>query len=837
MDLTKLPIKTTQRSATINPMDIFKSLTLRGTVQNVWGPQAEGLAAWHEKYRGERDVVIRMNTGGGKTLVGLLIAQSLVNETKGKVLYICPTNQLVEQVATKASECSIQVAQYRASQWIARSVYDASVGPCITNYAALFNGKSIFRKHDVRAVVFDDAHVAGNFVRSQFTLRIGTDHPAFKDIANLFRPYFARNSRVQEFEDALSGNWLALLFVPTFEVHDKSDQLRQILLPHAATGELTFPWEYLKDKLGRCAILISGSGIEITPPVVPVHNLPSFHDSVRRVYLTATMPSQVEFIRTFGMAKAVRIVPGGKSGEAQRQFLFLNGSTDEDRKTQALALVDKLKACIIAPSEAAASEWCPPAKQFDKSAGHAQIASFSHSTGTEKLVLAARYDGIDLPGDACRVLILAGLPYGTSLIDRFTDETLRIERLRSAHVATRVTQAIGRIFRSNTDHGAVLVTSVELERWLSDPQNQRYMPELLQRQIQLGLELRRMVDERHATFEELLDAVLKGRADWDRLYSEKVEAFATQDKKSEEDWFVELATREREAFEKLWDGNHTSAATLYASIADEAAVHDKRLGAWYRHWQGLAEKLGKKNDAAAYAYVRAANIRVELGRPLIKAGQIIPDEALKPGPQALRIEKLLAKKAAVIKRLKEVKATLQYGPNTNAFEQALCDMGKLLGLESSRPEKESGTGPDVLWRSPEDKAGAAFEAKTNKKPTSQYQKKEDIAQFHDHVQWLEKTYPGYAFYKAIVGRKLRVSADANPPSDLRVIVLEQFEGLADRFGKLLEFIESMENPGDTAICIERGLRLFGLTWPNCVESLESSLAVDLKHSEADGSDL
>src|SRR5437667_12166710 len=106
MDLSKLPIKPIKRSAVTNPREIFRSLTLRGTIQNIWEPQAEALAVW-DKNRTASDTVIQMNTGGGKTLVGLLVAQSLVNETKGKVLYVCPTNQLVEQVESKAEECNL----------------------------------------------------------------------------------------------------------------------------------------------------------------------------------------------------------------------------------------------------------------------------------------------------------------------------------------------------------------------------------------------------------------------------------------------------------------------------------------------------------------------------------------------------------------------------------------------------------------------------------------------------------------------------------------------------------------------------------------------------------
>ena len=41
---------------------------------------------------------------------------------------------------------------------------------CLTNYASVFNGKSIFRNEDIDALVFDDAHVA----REQHP---GTVHP------------------------------------------------------------------------------------------------------------------------------------------------------------------------------------------------------------------------------------------------------------------------------------------------------------------------------------------------------------------------------------------------------------------------------------------------------------------------------------------------------------------------------------------------------------------------------------------------------------------------------------------------------------------------------------
>ncbi len=87
--LKGLKITPKKRSKETNPLKIFETLTLRGTVENIWDPQSEALRSWHAA-RDKQDIVIEMNTGGGKTLIGVLMAQSLVNETAGQVLYVCP---------------------------------------------------------------------------------------------------------------------------------------------------------------------------------------------------------------------------------------------------------------------------------------------------------------------------------------------------------------------------------------------------------------------------------------------------------------------------------------------------------------------------------------------------------------------------------------------------------------------------------------------------------------------------------------------------------------------------------------------------------------------------
>src|ERR1041384_629846 len=73
-----------------------------------------------------------------------------------------------------AEECGLEVATYYEGIWANELVFTGSYGPCLTNYAAIFNGKSIFRRKQVAALILDDAHVAGPSIRQAFTLRLGS---------------------------------------------------------------------------------------------------------------------------------------------------------------------------------------------------------------------------------------------------------------------------------------------------------------------------------------------------------------------------------------------------------------------------------------------------------------------------------------------------------------------------------------------------------------------------------------------------------------------------------------------------------------------------------------
>src|SRR5437868_2114191 len=69
--------------------------------------QGDVLAKWHVSPKG-RDAVVKMNTGGGKTTIGLLILKSCLNEGVGPAVYVAPDHYLCSQVEQEASDLGLK---------------------------------------------------------------------------------------------------------------------------------------------------------------------------------------------------------------------------------------------------------------------------------------------------------------------------------------------------------------------------------------------------------------------------------------------------------------------------------------------------------------------------------------------------------------------------------------------------------------------------------------------------------------------------------------------------------------------------------------------------------
>jgi len=172
----------------IHPRELFSALPskIEGKFQYPRDVQAQVWEKWFQR-KNERDLVIKMNTGSGKTIVGLLILKSSLNEKKYPAVYIVPDNFLVAQVESEAKDLGIETTTDPNS-----TRFLSGKAILIANIHKLINGKSVFGvgdegiKINIGTLLIDDAHACLETIEEQFTINI-TAGECYDDLFELLK--------------------------------------------------------------------------------------------------------------------------------------------------------------------------------------------------------------------------------------------------------------------------------------------------------------------------------------------------------------------------------------------------------------------------------------------------------------------------------------------------------------------------------------------------------------------------------------------------------------------------------------------------------------------------
>ena len=92
----KFRIKKTEEITFSTPQEMYDDYKNR-RIDGIHDYQSKMIDSYINDAINKKDVSLELPTGTGKTLVGLLIAEFRRRKYKEKVLYLCPTNQLVHQ--------------------------------------------------------------------------------------------------------------------------------------------------------------------------------------------------------------------------------------------------------------------------------------------------------------------------------------------------------------------------------------------------------------------------------------------------------------------------------------------------------------------------------------------------------------------------------------------------------------------------------------------------------------------------------------------------------------------------------------------------------------------
>lgn len=736
----------------INPRDIFNSLPKPPGINDLYASQAEVLDAWFLR-RADSDIVIKLHTGGGKTLVAMLMAQSVMNELGEPVIYLAPTNQLVDQVIAKSNEYGIPTVRYVSGQPFASDFYDGKA-VMVGAYETLFNGRSRFGVRNsgqdvikVGTIILDDAHVALSSVRKQFSLTIDANgHPdIYSDLAGRFRTAFAEVGRTGTFADVTNGKDYGVIEVPSWAWQKKLPEVTTYLA--GVVDEIdVYVWPFLRDNLAFCHCLFSRRSITITPIFPPVDLLPTFEDCLRRIYMSATIADDSEIVRAFGAsadAVAKPITSTSLAGVGERMILIpelmkLGGTaiTPMLKEIAAMLAEEHQGAVILSPSGPAAEKWTDiatyPSTTKDVTA---QIGKMQVGASFGPIVLANRYDGIDLAGNACRFLVLDNLPQGTSDYDLYRMNVVADSAVSSL-LAQRIEQGIGRGTRGGGDYCAVVLVGSKLVGWIGRKSNLAFLTASTRAQLAMGQEMSASV----TTAEEVGDTIMKClKRDPDWVYYHAQELADAAHAAPVNGVAMKIAGAERKAFKLQRLGQYERAIDLLEKLIVDPDLKAEAQGrAWLSATAArIAYQIGE-DERGQKLQTHAFSVSNNHTPPKVRPSYIVRPI---PGKQSATIvERLLeyGLRGALVADFNEAVAELVPTASAASYEEALANLGRFLGFKAERPEQTYKKGPDVLWRT-DAHFDFVIEAKSKKEDNPLY--KNDHAQLLEAEAWFKSVYP------------------------------------------------------------------------------------------------
>jgi hypothetical protein len=425
-------------------------------------PQARALEGYVRT--GASDLAIELPTGYGKTLVALLIADLALEQGK-TVGYLTGTNQLADQVRAQAADLpGLTTVKFSSKNYPAADLaaYHDATAVGVMNYWTYFNTSPKMEPADV--LIFDDAHLAEQALAGMFAIRVprATQQPLYERLCDLVLAHTDLYPSIELMREGGAGPSIPpeLLAFPHWAALAES---AADVLTNDLPEETRYVWPIVRPRLRACGVLIGPSAIEIRPYHPPTQTLPGYRHSSERLYLSATLGTMDDLQRRLGVGPVVSVLDEPVTEDAVGQRTFILNPTPSG------ALSDPLMNFVVQQSDAAGrAAWlCSSHAEADEVEGLLRIRGLvpyrlrggGDDGALERwalddrghLVTAGRFDGLDLAGDLCRLVILPSVPAASTEFERFVMAYLGDATFMRHRVGQRVTQALGRANRRDND--------------------------------------------------------------------------------------------------------------------------------------------------------------------------------------------------------------------------------------------------------------------------------------------------------------------------------------------------------------------------------------------------
>jgi len=774
-----------QLAKRINPIEIYDTLDRRSETSALRPAQKTILEKWYNEYKDDKDLIIKLHTGEGKTLIGLLILQSKINAQNGSCLYICPTKQLVEQVCAEADKFGFAYCTIPDRGDIPAE-FESCEKILITNAHKVFNGLSKFgvgnHSQKVGTIVLDDAHACIDIIKSAFTITIEKkdDNELYSQLLSLFESDLSEQGE-GSFLDIKNGN-SEFMLVPYWSWAEKQSPVIQLLGKNTNANQIRFSWQLIKDDLLNCGCYISERKIEITPYYPNVAVFSSFSKATNRVLMSATTHDDSFFIKGLGFdinAITAPLHDPSKIWSGEKMLLLPSLMHKECDRDLVITNISNLKhshygIIAIVPSKYKAEQYTSQGTILANSGNfNEEILRLRRGDCGKILVIANRYDGIDLPDNSCRILIIDSLPYFENLSDKYEEECCPDSDIFNTKRAQKIEQGLGRAVRGEKDYCVVLIIGSDIVKFIRSKATNRYFSKQTLKQIEISLEIAKMTNNAVTPDTSPLEPVfstmnqcLKRDDGWKEYYISEMDKIVCEDSSSK---LYDRLVAEKNIETFVIQGDVQKAAEYLQKYMDQYCTNDDFERGWYlqqlARYTYFFDKI-KSNELQQAAF--KANHR--LLKP--QTGITYKKISFISGTRIERIKKYIGKYTSSEElrlEIDDILEKLSFGIDAKKFESALQKIGEFLGYESQRPDKDIRKGFDNLWCGVNNHY-ELFECKSEVLDTRDAISKHEVGQMNNHIAWFEGEYGKNAnahYYLIIVTKE--VSKDGNFSTPVRVI--------------------------------------------------------------------
>ncbi|MBI5007871.1 MAG: hypothetical protein HZB95_12210 [Nitrosomonadales bacterium] len=734
------------------------------------------LSSWYER-RNEQDLTIKLNTGAGKTLIGLLALQSSLEESISPAVYLLPDKVLQSQVMSEAAEIGITVTDDPNDL---KFLSGKSILVAVAH--KLFNGRSVFgvgvgnKRIDIGSIVIDDAHACLQIAKQQFSMAIPSTDESYHQLQTLFLGDLENISKPSALAIA-DGDPFKWLEVPFYKWKEKTSEVISILA-RSKSSDVEWKYPLISEYLDLCQCVFSGSCVEIGLRHLPVEILPAFRNAKRRIYMTATLADDGQLVSLIGAdaaSVAKPILPEGVGSIGERLIIApmeINPNIKEsDIVNWAVEYASRFNVVVLCPSRARAELVWSNVARICVGDSVQPVVEELRNKHVGLVVLVNRYDGIDLPDTACRVLIIDEPPQVVGLIDRI--EMAQIEGTHQAEVREiqKVEQGMGRAIRRVDDWCLVMLVGGRLSRLTGIPKLQSYFSQATQAQLELSHQVtKQILDEPLDKIKEAVEIILTRDKGWISASRACIASQRPKQNQAIEPSVGNLRTAFDLACVKKF---HEAVREVDAAI--EHAKEDRMKGLLMQrkaeytwHFDKLsAQKLlssGLKFNRA----ITPPESGIDYGR--VNAART---------EQAVAIREKICNWPEPREFLLELRSTLDDlawdEERTKRFESAIDWLGQHLGFSTQRPDHFYRNGPDNLWAMGDGKF-LVIECKSG--ATGENIKRSDIEQLLHSEAWFKEMYGEQTKYSPIIIHPShKLATDAVASSESRVIDNERLEKL------------------------------------------------------------